>query len=125
MSRRILTAVLVPLLLVGSGGAAQTVKVTDGDTLWVGDERVRLWGIDAPEADTPEGTAATRHLSALVGSLPPGALACTRLYLDHHGRTVARCLKPDGMDLACAMVRAGHVREWPRYSGGHYRDCAP
>ena len=70
MSRRILTAVLVPLLLLGSGGAAQTVRVTDGDTLWVGDERVRLWGIDAPEADTPEGNGCDQA-SERARRLPP------------------------------------------------------
>ena len=120
-----MAAMSILMLLAGGEGAAQAVSVIDGDTLRPGSERVRLWGIDAPEAATPTGAAATRHLSALVGAPPPGALTCTRLYLDRHGHTVAQCVRPDGMDLACATVRAGHARDWPRYSGGRYRGCAP
>jgi len=27
-------------------------------------------------------------------------------------------------DLACSLVAAGAARDWPRYSGRAYRECA-
>ena len=45
----LLTAALVLLALVPAARAG--VEVVDGDGLRVGSERLRLWGIDAPELD--------------------------------------------------------------------------
>ncbi len=56
---------------------AADVVVSDGDSLRIGDERVRLWGIDAPELDQrcehggkvyDCGKAAQAALSSLIGS---------------------------------------------------------
>ncbi|KQI68424.1 nuclease [Loktanella sp. 3ANDIMAR09] len=41
---------------------------------------------------------------------------------DDHGRTVARCYLPDGRDLSAEMVKAGLAIDWPKFSGGRYRD---
>src|SRR5439155_21678552 len=43
---------IVLMLIAGSVSAADlsgSVRVVDGDTLAIGDTRIRLWGIDAPE----------------------------------------------------------------------------
>jgi endonuclease YncB( thermonuclease family) len=112
------------VLAAGPGPVnAQTLRVVDGDTIRIGQERIRLWGIDAPEAETRAGRAATAFLHELLRR-QGGGLSCERLYLDPYGRTVARCLLPDGRDPACELVRAGHAADWPRYSGGYYRPCA-
>jgi endonuclease YncB( thermonuclease family) len=95
-------------------------SVTDGDTLRAGEVRIRLWGIDAPEPGEPGGHAAAAALEALTGGR---VLRCEALDRDRWGRVVARCRLPDGRDLACEMVRAGHARDWPRYSGGAYAGC--
>ena len=42
------------------------------------------------------------------------------LEVDHHGRTVARCMLADGRDLSAEMVKLGLALDWPRYSGGAY-----
>ena len=56
--------------MVATPAAAQTV--TDGDTLKFGKERVRLWGIDAPEIHQRcsdrwlAGIEASRELRSLI-----------------------------------------------------------
>ena len=94
--------------------------ITDGDTLRSGQLKVRLWGIDAPESHTAAGRRATRALQRVTGGK---RLNCEPVDTDRYGRTVARCLLPDGTDIACAMVYLGHARDWPKYSGGYYAQC--
>lgn len=66
---------LVVLLLVFAsvpGVAAELVgraTVTDGDTLTVAKQRIRLWGIDAPEA--PSNTTPRTDAPGLVVGGPP------------------------------------------------------
>ena len=42
------------------------LSVTDGDTINLNDERIRLTCIDAPEKDQPYGLEATEHLMKLL-----------------------------------------------------------
>ena len=99
---------------------AAGIHVHDGDTIGRGPDRVRLWGIQAPELGSPFGIASRDHLRALIAGQP---LACEMLYRDRHGRRVMRCTLPSGADLGCTMVAAGHARDWSRYSGGAYAGC--
>jgi endonuclease YncB( thermonuclease family) len=95
--------------------ACRNPHIVDGDTLRCGKERVRLQGIDAPEMpgscrpgrDCVEGDpfASTEHLRDVARR---GPLRCTRLDVDHYGRTVARC-EAGGVDLSCAQIEAGHA----------------
>jgi endonuclease YncB( thermonuclease family) len=106
--------------------------VVDGDTLDVAGERVRLYGIDAPELhqtcrdaggdDYACGRAAARALENLVAG---GRVTCTPLDHDRYDRDVARCRRDarnagEAQDLGEAMVRAGQAIELSRYSGGAY-----
>jgi endonuclease YncB( thermonuclease family) len=95
--------------------------VIDGDTLKADDFKVRIWGIDAPELSEPAGAAS--H-AALVAVTDGQTLTCAPKYLDRYGRTVALCMVPSGEDIACAMVALGQAKDWPRYSGGYYAECA-
>jgi micrococcal nuclease len=76
-----------------SGGG--TNCVVDGDTFWIGGEKVRIAGIDAPETHPPRcaeearlGEAATERLQALLNS---GAVTMTRIDRDRdrYGRPLA------------------------------------
>jgi len=56
---------------------ADVVDVIDGDTVdlnvslgfyvWIRYQRIKLAGIEAPDAGTPEGEAAAKHLEELIG----------------------------------------------------------
>jgi endonuclease YncB( thermonuclease family) len=93
--------------------SAQGIAVAvDGDTLDVEGMRVRLFGIDAPEARQScerEGQSwhcgeeATALLRAL---LQRGAVSCQQQDVDAYGRSVAIC-SVGRIDLSEAMVRAG------------------
>ncbi len=126
---RFLQGVLVSLFALFLCGQvpAGEASVTDGDGLRIGSERIRLWGIDAPEL----GQACTRSRTAypcgieardaLEHLLSAGGLSCERLYQDRYGRTVARCAVA-GADLGAAMVRLGWAVDFERYSKGAYAD---
>ncbi len=94
----------------------------DGDTITAGGQAVRLWGIDAPEIQTTEGRRAAGHLAKLIEG---AELTCRIKDIDPYDRIVAQCYGPQGLDLACLMVEAGHADDWPRFSGGFYRVCKP
>jgi endonuclease YncB( thermonuclease family) len=44
-----LVPVAALVLLVEPVAAADQLRISDGDTIRIGNERIRLWGIDAPE----------------------------------------------------------------------------
>lgn len=92
--------------------------VVDGDTIFIGDASIRLAGIDAPELDHPYGKNAKWALINLckgqtVHAVLEGAMS--------HDRTVATCYLPDGRDLSAEMVKLGLAVDWPKFSGGKYR----
>lgn len=89
--------------------------IIDGDTMACGDQRIRLWGIDAPERYTPTGPASTRALAAITTG---ATLVCTPKGSSYH-RTVAQCWIGQ-TDVAGEMVRQGHAVDWPKYSKGYY-----
>jgi endonuclease YncB( thermonuclease family) len=103
-------------------------KTIDGDSLELAGERIRLFGIDAPEArqqcrnaqgqDYPCGREAARALAALAN----GQLSCTLMRQDQYERGVATCTA-NGRDLGDAMVRAGHARDYVRHSRGRYAEA--
>ena len=94
--------------------------VIDGDTIDISGTRIRLQGIDAPEADQtcidskkktrPCGSAATRELRAYIRG---HELTCDPKALDRYKRVVAVCSLPDGSDVNAWMVRQG----WALASG--------
>lgn len=122
-----LTVSLLLVLLPARGDdISGSARVGDGDTIVLGATRVRLWGIDAPEAAQPCrdashaiymcGEVATAHLRTLIAGKP---VACSQVDTDRYGRTVATC-SVAGQDIGRAMVSAGHAVDYARYSHGAY-----
>ena len=106
-----LSALAAAVFLCASPG------ITDGDTLRCKDKtRVRIWGIQAPERHEPGGAAATRAMARIVGGAD---LTCQRKGASYQ-RVVARCRLPSGQDVAAELVRQGHAKDWPKFSGGAY-----
>ncbi len=100
---------------------AGDVRVIDGDTLALADERIRLKGIDAPElAQTCRdgetvyacGEKAKTALAALTGS---AQVECSGHGHDKYARLLATCVA-GGRDLNGAMVRAGHAVAFGDYA---------
>ena len=92
--------------------------VTDGDTITVQKNQIRLFGIDAPELHHPYGQRAKWALHGLCkGETVRAEIICQ----DDYGRTVARCYLTDGRDLSAEMVRLGLALDWGKFSGGRYR----
>jgi endonuclease YncB( thermonuclease family) len=112
-------------LILALVSQAAPVRVVDGDTLGLGGERVRLYGIDAPErGQTCErsgspwqcGVAAT---AALAAWLDGKATTCIELDRDRYDRAVSTC-SADGQDVGQWMVRQGWAVEYRQYSDGRY-----
>ncbi len=107
--------------------------VIDGDTIEIHGQRVRLWGIDAPEGDQlcrnqesdlyPCGRVSAAALAGLLYAIPR-PVTCSPAGQDQYGRTVAVChLGTPGPDLGHWLVANGHALDWPRYSKGRYDDA--
>jgi endonuclease YncB( thermonuclease family) len=96
-------------------------RIVDGDTLEIKDQKIRLWGIDAPEpaqrcteggAPYPCGLDASRALAKQLGRKP---VSCTRRDTDRYGRMVAVC-SVEGMDISKWMVTEGQAIAFRKYS---------
>lgn len=97
-------------------------RLIDGDTIVVAEELVRLHGIDAPELDQTFwwrgrciscGTMALAALEALTAGM---SLRCEVVERDRHGRLVAKCFSPDGVDIGRRLVSSGWALAYRRYS---------
>jgi micrococcal nuclease len=91
--------------------------VVDGDTFWIGGQKVRIAGIDAPETHPPRcaeearlGNEATTMLRSLLNS---GAVTMTSIDRDRdsYGRLL-RNVAVNGQDVGEAMISAGVAREY-------------
>lgn len=106
------------------GAHAQTktkpsIHVIDGDSIEIGTQEIRLWGIDAPEynqtcsGDQQAGRTARAFLIYLIDNKVP---TCRSKGRDRYGRTLMICLNHDGMDVSRLMVEAGWAWAFTKYS---------
>ena len=123
------------LLAIAAAPAAASdisgiARVIDGDTLAIGDQHIRLDGIDAPETHQicldaggrrwTCGIAARDGLAALIGGR---SVSCMPRGRDRYGRTLAEC-SAGGVDLNEAMARRGWALAYLRYSHRYAADEA-
>ncbi len=126
----LLTLALGDSALAGCGGAEQTarrtaagqlqgvvIQVFDGDTIEVRTDegrniRIRLEGIDAPEAGQAYSAQSRRHLRVLAFSQN---VRIEPRDEDQYGRLVARVFAGD-QDLSEAMVASGYAWHFTRFS---------
>jgi endonuclease YncB( thermonuclease family) len=117
--------VFIFLLCLPAQGASfsGTARVIDGDTLDIGDRRVRIFGIDAPEraqtctrAPAREWACGAWAEAEMKRRFGGRALTCTELDRDRYGRTVARCEDASGDDVARVLTEAGAAFAYRRYS---------
>ena len=97
-------------------------RIIDGDSLEISGERIRLHGIDAPEANQECskkngkeyrcGLASTQALRALIGSKP---VICKGTTYDRYNRMIAVCYSGT-VNLNAELVRKGWALAYRRYS---------
>ena len=121
---------------IGYASAADIVgkaSVIDGDTIEIHGQRIRLWGIDAPESDQlcrgddselyRCGQKAAAALAALFYAVPRPVI-CSPTGQDQYGRTVAVChLGSPGPDIGQWLVSNGRALDWPQYSKREYEQA--
>jgi len=118
MTRRLfLLAAVAAAALYAEDFTGKVVGITDGETIKVmhngAAERIRLWGIDCPEAKQPFGTRAKQ----LTGDLAFGQVVTVRVRdIDRYKRTVAEIVLPDGRNLNQELVRAGLAWWYRQYA---------
>jgi endonuclease YncB( thermonuclease family) len=95
--------------------------VSDGDTFKVAGHKwpVRVWGIDAPERDTPEGQTARDYLTKWIKGKP---VTCETVVVDKYRRTVAKCFLGE-IDIARRMLKIGQAKEFCSFTRGVYGYC--
>ncbi len=108
--------------LIASADVVGRIAVLDGDTIRVGDTKVRLHGVDAPEldqqCDTPSQTGfacgvwVKEQLAAKFGQR---RATCTAIDKDKYGRVVAKC-HVSGQDIGAWLVSNGLAFAYRRYS---------
>lgn len=103
-------------------------SVTDGDSLEIHGQRIRLHGIDAPEGrqtckrSSGEtwrcGQQAARALDGFIDGRP---VACHEIERDHYDRVVAEC-SVDGVSLNAWMVRNGWATAYRQFTRAYVGD---
>jgi endonuclease YncB( thermonuclease family) len=119
-----MTAIMLFLFLLQMNAFSATsdrVRVIDGDSIDISGQRIRLHGIDTPEAKQECerdgvtwlcGAAATQALKELIGNFD---VSCVQRDKDRYGRVVAVCYA-SGIDLNAAMVQSGMALAYRKYS---------
>jgi endonuclease YncB( thermonuclease family) len=96
----------------------RVIRIADGDTITVLDatntqHRIRLEGIDAPEAHQPFGTQSKKRLSQMIFDKD---VTVVYTKLDQYGRIVGKLLL-DGNDVNLEQIKAGMAWHYKEYEG--------
>ena len=100
---------------------ASHVTVVDGDTIKLGDIKIRFSGIDAPEINqicvASEGKVACGKISRdiLITKVTNNKISCTDEGKDFYGRVLGECFV-NGESLSRYLVREGFAFAYRKYS---------
>jgi endonuclease YncB( thermonuclease family) len=94
------------------------VRIVDGDTFWVGGDKIRIADIDTPEThparcaqEAELGEKATRRLAVLLGEGPFELERVGGRDVDRYGRKL-RIVTRNGRSLGDVLVAEGLARTW-------------
>jgi endonuclease YncB( thermonuclease family) len=114
-----------PTLSASSDDVVGRASVVDGDTLDIHGQRIRLWGVDAPESaqqcyiDRQPWRCGQKASLSLSDHIGQQTVTCVERDRDRYGRIVARC-SIAGQDIGGWLVSNGWALDYSNYSGGHY-----
>jgi len=100
---------------------ADQLTVTDGDTIRIGEERIRFSGIDAPELKQTclyqeiEFNCGEFSKNLLIEKITNQEVICIRESKDQYGRTLAECFVGKE-SLSSYLVREGYAFAYRKYS---------
>src|SRR6266576_2507001 len=130
---RYLLIVLSALAVLSLTPAASAVNligqasIIDGDTIEIRGQRIRLFGIDAPEHDQLCEAAGSQYRCGQQAALAPAdqigskTVDCAPRDVDQYGRVVAVC-SAGSEDLNAWMVRQGWALAYRHYSTAYVAD---
>ena len=97
-------------------------RIVDGDTMWIGPTKIRLYGIDAPEgkqtckkADTSEYRCGEMATFALAEIIETNWITCKGEMVDRYKRRISVCYVGP-YDINAEMVKRGWAVAYRRYS---------
>ena len=115
------------LFLLSNNLFASHVTVIDGDTIRLGDVKIRFSGIDAPEINqtcvASEGKVACGKISRdlLIEKVTNNKISCTDEGKDFYGRVLGECFV-NGESLSAYLVREGFAFAYRKYSNKYIED---
>ena len=118
---------LIFFLLFFSFLKADQLIVTDGDSIRIGDERIRFSGIDAPEIKQTcinqglEFNCGEFSKNLLIEKIANQEVSCLRENKDQYGRTLAECFV-EKESLSSYLVREGYAFAYRKYSNKYITD---
>jgi endonuclease YncB( thermonuclease family) len=118
---------LSSLFLFSNNLIASHVTVIDGDTIKLGDVKIRFSGIDAPEINqtcvASEGKVACGKISRdlLIEKVTNNKISCTDEGKDFYGRVLGECFV-NGESLSSYLVREGFAFAYRKYSNKYIED---
>ena len=118
---------LSSLFLFSNNLFASHVTVIDGDTIRLGDLKIRFSGIDAPEINqtcvASEGKVACGKISRdlLIEKVTNNKISCTDEGKDFYGRVLGECFV-NGESLSAYLVREGFAFAYRKYSNKYIED---
>lgn len=95
----------------------KVTRVVDGDSIYVGDKKLRLWGVDAPEENDFGYEEAKSTLRNVVLNK---TVTCTCRDIDRHGRSIVMCQLENGHDVGEILVRSGWALDYRKHTHGYY-----
>ncbi len=125
--------ILLTALLLSSLANADVIsglaRVTDGDTIRIKNERIRLHGIDAPELQQSCGTeigepyqcgnSAAEKLREAIDNQP---VDCQFFERDRYNRIIGTCFNAAGKNIQSWMVESGWAVAYRRYSTRYVKE---
>lgn len=93
-------------------GDTITVDIDLGFNLWTKKLKVRLYGLNCPELNTPAGKEARDFAQRMM---PLGSSITLRTYKDKqekYGRYLATVVFPDGSTFNRMLIDSGRAKEW-------------